>query len=169
MHLIQTLAAGVKGAENGTATIVKRGTSTNATYYTDFDGGDGGTTGSLTLDSNGGAVRYVDELVDVVVKDSSGTTVRSFTEMVGSGNVEVKSQSFTGTHYDTGASAASNGEQSNHAARGARQVARQRGQHCGRHRLEGGRGRHRVHARDRRRRDRRARLQRAGPGVRRNG
>jgi hypothetical protein len=28
--------------------------------------------------------------------------------MVGSGNVEVKSQSFTGTHYDTGASAASN-------------------------------------------------------------
>lgn len=108
MHLIQTLAAGVNGAENGTATITIRGTTTNATYYTAFDGGDGGTTGTLTLDSNGGAVVYVDQLVDVVVADSSGTTVRTFTEMVGSANVEVKSQSFTGTHYDTAASAASN-------------------------------------------------------------
>lgn len=108
MHIIAALAAGVKGAENGSATIKKRGTSTDATYYTDFDGGDGGTTGALTLDSNGGATRYVDEQVDVVVSDSSGTAVRSWTEMVSSGVVEVKSTSFTGVHYDTGASAASN-------------------------------------------------------------
>lgn len=108
MHLIQALAAGVNGAENGTATITVRGTSTNATYYTQFDGGDGGTTGTLTLDSNGGASVYVDQLVDVTVSDSSGTTVRTFTEMVGAANVEVKSQSFTGTHYDTAASAAGN-------------------------------------------------------------
>lgn len=109
MHLIAPLAAGVAGAENGTVDIYSRGTSTRATYYSDFEGDTAVTpTASIDLDSNGGVLAYVNELVDVVVKDSSGTTVRSFTAGDASGNVEVRSASFTGVDYTTGASAASN-------------------------------------------------------------
>ena len=109
MHLIAALAAGVAGAGNGTADIYSRGTSTRATYYTDFEGASSITpTASLSLDSNGGIEVYVNELVDVVVKDSDGNTVRQFVAGAASGNVEARSASFTGVDYVTGASAAGN-------------------------------------------------------------
>lgn len=109
MHLIAPLVTGINGAESGHAEIYNRGTSTPATYYSTFEGAVHGTSAAnLTLDSFGGAEAYVNNLVDVVVKSTSGTTVRSFTAGDASGNTEVRSAAFTGTHYDTAASAVSN-------------------------------------------------------------
>lgn len=110
MHLIAPLVSGVTGAANGTVDIYQRGTSQRATYYTDFEGFTAVTpTAAMTLDANGGFEAYVDELVDVVVKDSSGSTVRSFTAGASSPAVELRSQSFTGTSYDTGAGITTSG------------------------------------------------------------
>ena len=102
MHLVDVLAAGVQGAANGTATINKRGTSTGATVYTDFEGLAQLGSNAVTLDANGGATVYVSELVTVAVADSSGVTVRTFDAGHGAPNVEVRSPSFTGTSYDDG-------------------------------------------------------------------
>lgn len=109
MHLISTLTAGVTGAESGHAVIRRRATATTATYYSSFEGDVHSTSGSnLVLDSNGRAEVYVNEVVDVLVYDSSGTLVVSFTEGVGAGNIEIRSASFTGTDYDDSGSAPSN-------------------------------------------------------------
>ena len=109
MQLIHALTAGIKGAENGTVDIFKRGTSTYATYYTDFEGTTAVTpTAAVSLDSNGRLEAYVNEVVDCRCKNSSGSVVVTFTEGEASSAVEVRSQSFTGTHYVTAASAAGN-------------------------------------------------------------
>lgn len=100
MHLISALAAGVTGAENGTASIYRRGTATPTTWYEDFEGA-GPKTGDVTLDQHGGAEVYVNELVTVTVRDLDGGAVRTFTAGVDAPAVEVKSQSFTGTNYET--------------------------------------------------------------------
>lgn len=108
MHLINALAAGVRGAENGSASILKRGLTSRATYYAAFDGtGPVTPSGDVQLDSNGGGVFYVNELCDVICKSSTGTPVRTFTAGDSSPNVEVISQSFTGNDYSTGQSGAS--------------------------------------------------------------
>jgi len=108
MHLISVLACGVAGAESGTAEIYVRGTSTRATYYTDYEGQSSVSSGAdVSLDSNGGATVYVNQSVDIDVKNSSGSRVRFFTEMVAAPLVEYQGQSFTGTDYTTGASATS--------------------------------------------------------------
>ena len=110
MHLIKALAAGVSGAESGTALIYQRGTSTKANYYTDFEGAELVTAGPatvVTLDAYGSVEVYVNQYVDVVVKSSAGATVRTFTAGVSSANVEVRSASFIGTSYDTLTTAAS--------------------------------------------------------------
>lgn len=106
MHLIGPLVSGVRGAENGTATLYKRGTATRATRYADFYASSPLTT-DVVLDANGGAEVYVHELVDVVAKDSVGVEVRSFTAGDEAPAVEVISQSFTGHDYVTAASGAS--------------------------------------------------------------
>jgi hypothetical protein len=109
MQLVSILACGVNGAESGTAEIYVRGTSTRATYYTGYDGSGSVASGiDVALDSNGGATVYVNQSVDVVVKNPDGSQVRAFTEMVGSPIVEYSGQSFTGTDYTTGALATSN-------------------------------------------------------------
>lgn len=100
MHLITPLIAGINGAENGTAQIFKRDSTTAATYYTDFEGTSAVSNGAaFTLDANGGFEAYVDELVTVIVKDSDGDTLRTFVAGAATSGVEVKSQSFTGTSY----------------------------------------------------------------------
>jgi len=100
MHLIEALVPGVAGCENGTAVITLRGTATSTTVYTDFEGTGSYASNTITLDARGGAVAYVDNvLVTVACKDSSGNTVRTFVSGVGAGNIEVKSDSFTGTAY----------------------------------------------------------------------
>lgn len=93
--LIAPLASGINGAPSGTAEIFRRGTSTNATVYSDKD--------ALTqvtvhaLDANGGVTRYVTQSVDVVVRDAAGNSVRTFTWEDYAASVEVRNAGFTGT------------------------------------------------------------------------
>lgn len=109
MRLLAALIAGVRGAENGTARVRRRGTSTAVTVYQDFEGTQvQSATGALALDSNGACEAYVSELVDVTAYDSSGVSVRQWTEGDKADNVEVRSLGFTGTDYDSAASAVGN-------------------------------------------------------------
>jgi hypothetical protein len=108
MHLITPLISGVAGAENGTIHLYRRGAAgTYVTYYTSFEG-DGATTptGGVLLDAHGGGEFYVNEATLCIVNDSDGVTIRSFVAGDGAPSVEVISQSFTGTDYETGQRAA---------------------------------------------------------------
>jgi hypothetical protein len=108
MQLISTLCAGVYGAANGHAELYIRDTATRATWYSDFEASTSNSSGAnITLDAYGAVEVYVNQLVDVVVKDADGATVRSFTDGYAAPNVEVISPSFTGTDYVTAASAVS--------------------------------------------------------------
>lgn len=108
MHLISPLASGLVGAENGVARIYRRGTSTRATVYTDFEATTADSSGDdIDLDSSGGAVVYVNELVRVQVYSSLGQLVRDFISGDGAYAVEAISPAFTGTDYTTGQRAAS--------------------------------------------------------------
>lgn len=110
MHLVAPLAAGIAGAELGTVDIYRRGTSTRATYYVDFEATASVTpTASLNLDSNGRFLAYVNEYVDCICKDADGNTVVEFTAGEAAPAVEYQGQSFTGTKYDTGATGAGSG------------------------------------------------------------
>lgn len=109
MHLIAPLSAGISGAENGRATIYKRGTSVGTTLYQDFEATVPMSASEITLDAYGGAVYYVDEVVDVSVyasDDNGGALIRKFTAGASDNAVEVVSPSFTGTDYVGGASGA---------------------------------------------------------------
>ena len=107
MHLIQSLVGGIVGAEGGTVDIFLRGSSNRAPIYTGFEAqGPQMPSAALTLDAYGGRVVYVDDLVDVIVKDISGTEIRRFVSGDKDAGVEVISNSFTGTNYDSGAVAA---------------------------------------------------------------
>jgi hypothetical protein len=102
MHLIEPLAAGVAGCEGGSVLLYRRGTSTFITYYTTYEGA-GATTpvAAVALDANGGGIFYVNETTNCIVRDSTGTTIRTFVAGPSSSSIEVKSTSFTGTNYDT--------------------------------------------------------------------
>jgi hypothetical protein len=101
MHLISALAAGIKGAESGTAEVYIRGTTSRATYYTDFEGNGVVSSGAdVSLDANGGAVVYVNQYVEVWVKDSSGALIRNFDDGYSANNIEYIGDSFTGVDYD---------------------------------------------------------------------
>lgn len=111
MQLVDALAAGVRGAENGTALIYNRIGSQQIAYYL----GDGGYEAenqvaagtAVSLDEHGGATVYVTQVAKVVCKDSGGLTVRTFTVGNYDAAVEVISPSFTGADYATGASGVS--------------------------------------------------------------
>lgn len=103
MHCIDALVCGVRGAENGTAQLFARGTSTRVTWYPDFEASSSYTT-DVDLDANGGATVFVNQLTDVHVLDADGFTIRQFVAGVGASAVEVISDSFTGIDYYTGAS-----------------------------------------------------------------
>jgi len=100
--LVQFLAAGVNGAQSGTATFVLRGTASSAAsvLYNDFEEVAQPGTNIITLDSNGAAEIYCDAYVDVEIKNSAGTTLRTVTVGHSAPVVEVRSDSFTGTDYD---------------------------------------------------------------------
>lgn len=107
MQQIAALIAGVRGAELGTASLYKRGTSTRASWFATFEALSPNSTGAdISLDSHGGAEVYVNELVTVVVKDAAGTTVREFVAGESAAASEVITQSFSGTDYDSGATGA---------------------------------------------------------------
>lgn len=105
MHLLASLCAGIRGAEDGYAVLTRRGTAALATWYPDFEGATG-RTDAVQLDANGGAVAFVNELVSVSVLDADGTVVREFTDGSAAPSVEVRSLSFTGTDYVNGRAAA---------------------------------------------------------------
>ena len=108
MHLVSPLAAGIVGAENGIARIYRRGTSTRATVYPDFEASTADSSGDdIALDSTGGVVVYVNELVQVRVFSNIGELIRDFVAGEQAYAVEVISPSFTGTDYVTGTRAVS--------------------------------------------------------------
>lgn len=108
MHLIAPLTSGFVGAENGFARIYRRGTSTRATVYTDFEASTADSSGDdIDLDSSGAVVIYVNELVQVQVYSSIGQLLRDFISGDGAYAVEVISPAFTGTDYTSGAHAVS--------------------------------------------------------------
>lgn len=100
--LVQFLAAGVKGAESGTATFLLRGTASSAAafLYNDFERTAQPGTNVITLDANGAAEVYCSVYCDVGLRNSAGTLLRTVTIGNSSGLVEVRSDSFTGTDYD---------------------------------------------------------------------
>lgn len=104
MHLLNPLAAGIRGAENGSVDLVLRGTSTAATYYTDFEATQQLPGTAVPLDSNGRLIAYVSALVDVSVHDVNGVDVCEFVAGDEDAAVEVISPSFTGVDYTSGAS-----------------------------------------------------------------
>lgn len=99
--LVQLLAAGVNGAENGSATFVLRGTASSAAsvLYNDFEETAQPGTNIITLDSNGAAEVYCKAYVDVTLKTSGGATLRTVTIGNAASTTEVLSDSFTGTGY----------------------------------------------------------------------
>lgn len=107
MHLISALASGMVGGGSGYARLFLRGTSTRATYYTDFEGLSPVTSGAdIALDGNGRTIAYVNTLVTVSVYSSAGVLLGTFTDGAASTAVEVRNAGFTGVNYQTGASAA---------------------------------------------------------------
>jgi hypothetical protein len=108
MHLLSSLNSGFPAAANGVAQLFIRDTSTRATWYADFEASTSNSSGAdIALDAYGSVEVYVNQLVDVVVKDEDGNTVRQFTDGYASPNIEVISPAFTGTDYVTAASAVS--------------------------------------------------------------
>jgi len=105
MQVIGALIAGVRGAENGSAYVYRRGTSTPATVYADYDGSVV-LPQPLTLDSYGGTEVYVNEETDVRVANDVGTVVRSFSPMQSAASVEYVGSAFTGRRYSDALSGA---------------------------------------------------------------
>lgn len=101
-RIISELVAGIRGAENGTATLTQHASATGVTWYSTYDMAAGGT-GDITLDSRGAAEVYVSTVVDVTVKDEDGATVASFTSGYTADGIDVVTSALSGTDYGTGA------------------------------------------------------------------
>lgn len=97
MQLIAPLAAGVRGAGNGYASFVLRGTSTAATVYADH-AGKVRLYGDVQLDSSGSARAYVSDLVDVSVYTEAGAIVRSWTDGQSAGAITIDHDAVTATN-----------------------------------------------------------------------
>lgn len=108
MNLLSSLNGGFIAAANGTAELYVRGTNTRATWYPDFIASTSNSSGSdISLDAYGSAEVYVNQFVDVVIRDTDGVLFRSYTDGYSSPNVEVISPAFTGHDYVSGVAAAS--------------------------------------------------------------
>lgn len=109
MRVVSVLTSGVAEAKNGTATLNKRGSSAYAQWFRDFEGQDPAAPGApVQLDGYGSATIYVNEMADIIVKDVNGQQVRNFVDANAAPTTEVRSKSFTGVDYETGAAAYSN-------------------------------------------------------------
>ena len=110
MNLISPLISGMVGATSGTVRIYRRGTSTRATLYSDFEGASSlANTSDLTLDANGRREIYVNEPVDVTVISSAGVSLITFTMGQSSPNVEYQGIGFSGVDYENAASGIGSG------------------------------------------------------------
>jgi hypothetical protein len=94
--LITPLVTGFTDAPNGTVEICSTGTAVpSSLVYSDPHGITPATT--HPLDSAGRVVRYVNEIVDVVVKNQAGVQVApTFTQVVDARSVRVENTMFTG-------------------------------------------------------------------------
>jgi len=93
--LISVLAAGIPAAASGTAELYSQGTSTlSSLVFSDANGINRATTHAL--DAYGSVIRYVEEPVDVIVKDSTGAIIRQFTHMEDSRCSRVETSPFSG-------------------------------------------------------------------------
>src|SRR5882672_9899684 len=111
MHAIPEIIAGVRGAENGTVQIFQRATTNWATIYPDFEGSSSSIPAPatfLSLDANGARVAFVNQLVDVLVYTSTGALLKQFGAGSSAPDIEVRSTSFTGHAYVSGAAAPGN-------------------------------------------------------------
>lgn len=108
MHAIDALLSGLRGCEEGSAKVFRRGTTLRATVYADFEASSADSSGDdIDLDENGGATVYVNELVLVQAYDAQGNLMREFVAGSQAYAVEVISSGFTGTNYETGVQAVS--------------------------------------------------------------
>ena len=98
MRLLTPLATGFADAASGTVSIKVHNTTTNAVTYEDFDGTS--VTGIRALDASGRIILYADSIVDVVVYDSHGATVASFTDAGLAQGVELRNAGWTGSYPD---------------------------------------------------------------------
>jgi len=104
VQIIHELVNGFAEAPNGTASILKRGTTTSAGYFNDAEGTSPVTAGTIVdLDSAGKATVFVNEYVDVLVVTAAGVTLEQFVPMDAASNLEVRSLSFNGADYETAA------------------------------------------------------------------
>ena len=102
MELIAPLISGMVGATSGTVRIYRRGTSTRATLYSDFEGASSlANTADLTLDANGRREIYVNEPVDVTVISSAGASLITFTVGSAAPAMEYQGIGFSGVDYET--------------------------------------------------------------------
>lgn len=107
MQIVSALVSGIELASNGHAEVYRYGSRLRAMYYLDFEGflGVGSFPGvDVSLDSNGGAVVYVNEPVLIRVFGFNGVLVQDFVQMPSSGSIEVISPSFSGASYEDGTS-----------------------------------------------------------------
>lgn len=100
--LVQFLVAGVNGAESGTALFFLRGTSSGAesVMWNEFEELTQPASHIVQLDANGSAEVYVSAYVDIQIRDSGNTLLRTVTVGNAATTTEVQSASFTGTDYD---------------------------------------------------------------------
>jgi hypothetical protein len=95
--LVAPLVTGFPAAASGSVEFLSRSTSSlSSQVYSDPDGQFPVTTHSL--DADGSITRYVTEIVDVVVRNASGATVRQWTEQVDGRTVRLESTAFTGSN-----------------------------------------------------------------------
>lgn len=93
--LVAPLVSGITGASSGTAEFYRYGTAVlSSLVFSDVNATAAATT--HVLDANGGVVRYVTEPVDIIIKDSTGATVRAFTWFDDARTVRLENAGFTG-------------------------------------------------------------------------
>lgn len=101
MQLISELAAGIRGAEGGTFVAKDINGVGDVVVYDSFNAASG-SSGSHSLDANGGAVAYVSALCQITVYDANGVLVRGpFTPASFSASMEIRHPRHTGVDWDT--------------------------------------------------------------------
>jgi hypothetical protein len=92
--IVAPLVSGISTAASGSVEFYRQGTSTAASVYSDAEGETAVTTHAL--DARGAIVRYVEDRVDVVVRNSSGATVTTFTWGTDARDARLENAGFTG-------------------------------------------------------------------------
>lgn len=113
--LVAPLVNGFPDAPNGRVEFYQTGTATlSSLVYSDANGIIAVTT--HTLDANGRIVRYVNEVVDVLVRTSAGVVIAGpFTQVVDARSVRVENTMFTGPNTNGNGQVVAGGRTTLHA------------------------------------------------------